>query len=181
MLELNLLEQIRNAIDNENRRLLDSIALDEEIFNTSNSQCANDFYEYKTEKTFKSDIQQGLLLLGMELIIIGFYKQCELYIKALVEKNFPSKSKNEQKNLSNFNEKLEYYKSIDELRLINNAIKHQGVVSPELHKKYSEWIKDKPLGNLAADYERLKPSVLLYIEAHEMHLQRITEEQSFDQ
>jgi hypothetical protein len=61
-------------------------------------------------------------------------------------------------------EKLAGYTAVDELRSVNNAIKHQGVVTKDL-SKYSGWIVDAPLTNLDAFIKRVAPNVPTYLEA----------------
>jgi hypothetical protein len=56
-----------------------------------------------------------------------------------------------------------HYRAIDELRLLNNAIKHAGQVTRELAKKYPRWHEGKQLDGLDKAYNRLRPSVSAYI------------------
>ena len=54
------------------------------------------------------------------------------------------------------------HRSVDELREINNAVKHEGRVSKQL-AKYPGWVRDKPLGDLNPAYGRLVPDVPRYL------------------
>lgn len=61
------------------------------------------------------------------------------------------------------------FAAVDELRLLNNAIKHQGRVSAQL-AKYPGWVEGEPLRELGAAYTRLAPSVPGYLKALAGHL-----------
>lgn len=56
-------------------------------------------------------------------------------------------------------EDVPHYRAIDELRLLNNAIKHEGVVTQELSKAFTRWKMGSPLNGLDKAYERLRPRV----------------------
>ncbi|WP_273818154.1 hypothetical protein [Providencia rettgeri] len=93
-------------------------------------------------------------MLSTELAIIGLYKTLEIQIKtaASISKLF---SKSQIEELSNhlslieiFNEKdiniksIDFYHKFNELRLINNCIKHEGKVNTKLEAiNPSKWIK----------------------------------------
>ncbi len=51
---------------------------------------------------------------------------------------------------------LDNYQEIEELRCLNNAIKHKGLVSKELNDANSKWIINSPLGDTYNDFLRLK-------------------------
>ena len=56
--------------------------------------------------------------------------------------------------------------AVDEVRLVNNAIKHAGRVSDELAKGYpKQWAAGQPLGDLAGTYARLRPNITIYLTA----------------
>jgi hypothetical protein len=56
-----------------------------------------------------------------------------------------------------------YYRAIDELRLLNNAIKHAGTVTKELADKYNRWREGEELSGLDRAYDRFRPKVPAYI------------------
>jgi hypothetical protein len=147
--------------------------LDSDIFNSSNCQCGIEHYEYVQEKEIKQDFQKGFDSLGYELIIIGLYKQCELYLKSTVELKFSDESNTRKGKLAELNPSLDEYHAINELRLINNCIKHQGKVSQSLSSEYSSWLLGEELGDLAVVYNRLKKKVVSYIIAHEQYLKKV--------
>ena len=168
--DLTFLEKLKGLIEDEHQRLNEEMILDSEMFNSSNCQCANEHYEYVQEKEIKQTFQKGFDSLGCELIIIGLYKQCELYLKSAVELRFPNESKSKKKILANLNSSLDEYHAINELRLVNNCIKHQGKVSKSLSAEYSFWVFGELLGDLSVIYNRLKNKVVRYIISHEQYL-----------
>ena len=168
--DLSFIDNLKGLVEGEHQRLNEEMMLDADIFNSSNCQCENEHYEYVQEKEVKQSFQKGFDSLGHELIIIGLYKQCELYLKSAIELKFPNKSKTKKGKLAELNSTLDEYHAINELRLINNCIKHQGKVSQSLSSEYSFWVLGDDLGDLAVVYNRLKNKVLSYIIAHEQYL-----------
>jgi len=61
--------------------------------------------------------------------------------------------------------KLRCARSVDELRCINNAVKHEGRVGTEL-AAHSRWMprQDEKIGNLRPHYARLRPLTERYID-----------------
>ncbi len=60
-------------------------------------------------------------------------------------------------------DKIPHYHAINELRLLNNAVKHAGRVSSELARDYPRWKVGNELTDLGAAYERFKGHVPPYI------------------
>lgn len=126
-------------------------------------------YQSHLEDEFFSldEVQQ----LGYELCIVALYKQVELHTKQVVKRNFPSV---DEKALFNFAKlkaalpfkigKLKNYAAVNELRLINNAIKHEGRVSKELAKYYPIWKAGEKLDGLEFALNRLSPLLQKYVE-----------------
>jgi hypothetical protein len=170
--DLSFLDKLKGLIEDEHQRLGEEMMLDSDIFNSSNCQCENEHYKYVQENEIKQSFQKGFDSLGYELIIIGLYKQCELYLKSMVELKFPDESKIRKRKLAELNASLDEYHAINELRLINNCIKHQGKVSQSLSSEYSFWVVGKDLGDLSVVYSRLKRKVVSYIIGHEQYLQK---------
>ncbi|EGW21597.1 hypothetical protein [Methylobacter tundripaludum] len=110
--------------------------------------------------------------LGNELCIVALYKQIELHTKRVAKRTFPTLNERELFNIVSLNaalpfdiEVLPQFTALDELRLINNAIKHEGLVSPDLAKKFPAWIAGEELKGLDKCYERLLPLVQDYLKA----------------
>jgi hypothetical protein len=51
------------------------------------------------------------------------------------------------------------YKKVNEIRCLNNAIKHSGVVSDELHEANPKWVIGKKIKNTYEDFYRLKEGI----------------------
>jgi hypothetical protein len=56
-----------------------------------------------------------------------------------------------------------HYRAVNELRLLNNAIKHAGHVTAELANEYPRWKQGRELAGLGTAYERLRGRVPSYI------------------
>jgi len=50
---------------------------------------------------------------------------------------------------------LDNYQEIEELRCLNNAIKHKGLVTIELNNANSKWILNSPISDTYNDFQRL--------------------------
>ena len=59
-------------------------------------------------------------------------------------------------------EALNNYRAVDELRLINNAIKHENKLSKPL-AKYNGWIGETELGDLERAFERPSAKIPEYM------------------
>lgn len=117
-------------------------------------------------------LAEELFELAEELAIVGAYRVFELNAKRVarwLDKsytnfNWPSfrdllKTKARTKLSS-----LPSAASIDELRLLNNAIKHEGTVSAEL-ARYPGWVKGARVHPLAPAFDRMTPAIPVFVEA----------------
>lgn len=170
LFNFDFLDNINRLVKNEYDLLQTNMEIDDEIFNQSNCQCETERYEFIFDKKVKKDFQAGFKNIGYELVIVGLYKQCELHLKNVVTLEFRNISKTKINKYTSLRSELADYEAIDELRLINNSIKHQGKVSSSLAAAYSHWVVDTDLGDLSGIYERLKDKVRNYIIEHESHL-----------
>ena len=167
------LDNLQHLVKEENKKLQDALDLHIEAFNYSNCQCATEHYEFVIERQFKEEFKEGFLIMGMELLVLGLYKQHEVHIKNYVKNQFPELSESKQEDYCKLNKNLNEFVSINELRLINNCIKHEGIVSSALANKYTYWKKGSDLGDLSSVYDRLKYKVKDYVIAHEKYLREI--------
>lgn len=135
-----------------------------------------DEYEKSIQFDFLSDdldIAKEAMSLAEELAFIGLYKTIEIRInKAVRASGLMSNAKIKGlyikdtliKNFAAIGIKLEAvanYKEFCELKLINNAIKHSGVVSPELASlNPAIWIVGHPITDFAKHFKRLlRPNI----------------------
>ena len=108
--------------------------------------------------------------LGEQLTIVALYKQVELHIKRVTKRNFPDVKENELFNISALKKALPFsietmhgFAAYNELRLINNAIKHVGKVSQELASSFPVWVVGEEFKDLGAAYERILPDLKNFI------------------
>ena len=112
--------------------------------------------------------------LADELSIVALYRAVEVNTARIVVYEFGLAEKAKASRIESLEKLLwtkkglkldtvPYYRAIDELRLLNNAIKHAGIVTETLANKYPRWHKDKPLSGLDKAYKRLRPKVPIYI------------------
>lgn len=122
--------------------------------------------------TAPDDIYEGELIVNIaeEMVILALYKTIEKNIKKMVRASNLF-SEEEIKKMFNFNtlkrllkervtdiEGLPGFAALDELRLLNNCIKHQDKAGLEL-ARYPSWNDGDQLSSLWGHYERLKPDV----------------------
>ncbi|EOB4247471.1 hypothetical protein [Vibrio metschnikovii] len=109
--------------------------------------------------------------LAGELYILALYKRLELKHKELV--SFFNLEVG-TRNLSNWRElwevlpreakNLPEFNAVNELRLLNNAIKHEGLISRQLARSYPHYGQfGDELTDLSTSFERLEPIVCKYI------------------
>jgi len=112
--------------------------------------------------------------LGDEFAIIGLYRVVEIFRGRILRARYGATIPNPTyiQRVRDFLLKhhgididgIPHHRAIDELRLLNNAIKHdQAVVSAELAYAFPRWKEGKCLTGLDATYKRLKDHVASYI------------------
>ena len=110
--------------------------------------------------------------LSAELAIVALYKKIEITTKSAVliaYPDIPSKDLFQIKKLKKALKakkidihQLSHYASMDEIRCLNNAIKHSGLVGGEL-AMYPAWKKGASLSDLHSAYQRLAPLCVMYM------------------
>ncbi len=112
--------------------------------------------------------------LAFELAIIALYKHIETKTKRAALVAFPDLSQESVMRMrapkleETLREggvsirEIEHFEDFNELRLINNSLKHSGVVSDEL-AKHAGWEAGQRLSNLASTYKRVAPLCVLYL------------------
>jgi len=102
--------------------------------------------------------------LSSEFAIVGLWRCVELYRKRAVSID---NSTRKLSNLQITEENIRCARSVNELRCLNNALKHEQRIGGDLVKlKFQRWRgKDgENLGNLKPHYGRLRPLVERYLE-----------------
>lgn len=113
--------------------------------------------------------------LAHELSIVALYKQLEIKQKEIIafhKRNEDTKKYSYWKNvlsvLPDTIKNSDGFMSVNELRLLNNSIKHEGVVSEELSNEFPSYgNKGEELSNLNEAFIRLKPKIVSYV--NELH------------
>jgi hypothetical protein len=136
---------------------------------------------------FKSDIKNSygadeayfleeMQKLSHELSIVALYKKIEIGTKRAVVYCYrdikPESLFKIEKLIKELKKKgidltnVPHYKAMDELRCLNNSVKHSGVVDSEL-AIFPEWTgkEHEPLKDLDKAYNRLAPSCIKYFHA----------------
>ena len=112
--------------------------------------------------------------LGNEFAIVGLYRVVEVFRGRILRALYGSASPNTAYMLRVRDfllkhhgidvDRIPHYRAINELRLLNNAIKRDAaVVTAELAQAFPRWKEGKRLTGLDAAYERLKSHVASYI------------------
>lgn len=126
------------------------------------SYLEDDFYQLEEAKK-----------LGHALAIMGLYKQVETHINRVLRATFPDIGKGKRKSIligdpqTEINgSKLAGHAALNELRLLNNLIKHNdSIANSELVSANPMWVAGTELQGLDVAYERLKPLVSQYMTA----------------
>ena len=118
--------------------------------------------------------------LGDELSIIALYKKVEIQTLRIIKSHIPLlfkdgknkrtpyydflKNKVKSKLPSFAIENISCYDAFNELRLLNNSIKHDGLVSKDLSQSYPEWGKaGAELKGFGDAYIRLLPKIKNFV------------------
>lgn len=108
--------------------------------------------------------------LGDELSIIALYKKVEIHTGRIVKRIIPAAANVNISYFGKFCKTLPFdintvngFSSFDELRLLNNSIKHDGKVSVVLATKYPHWTHGAELRDLDMVFQRLLPDVKKYV------------------
>jgi soluble cytochrome b562 len=127
----------------------------------------NDYRDYLEERIM---YLYATKVLGDELSIIALYKKIEIHTNRIIKRKFPTRDAKKLSDIKYLKDKLqldiktvEGYSSLNELRLINNSIKHEGKVSAELAKQFPSWKEGAKLSDLDLSYKRLLPGVNQYV------------------
>lgn len=111
--------------------------------------------------------------LADQLSIVGLYRVAEINTARMLGHGFGKAAMKNASSLDNLTKFLKqnhvtlasvpHFRAIDELRLLNNAVKHDGRVTGRLSQKYRSWKEGGKLEGLGKAYERLRPKVPAYI------------------
>jgi hypothetical protein len=128
----------------------------------------------EVQEFLADELQELDAILGLadQLAIVALHRVVEINAGRILAHKFgtvtrlASYSGRLRRCLANHGIKIElipHYRASNELRLLNNAIKHAGYVTAELADEYPRWKPDSELVGLDAAYIRLKEHVPSYI------------------
>lgn len=116
---------------------------------------------------------EGITDLADELAIVALYRVVELRTASILTHKFGPEVKKAASRIDGVRTLLrkegidldgtQHYRAINELRLLNNAVKHASRVSDELARQYPRWKKGNKLSELERSYDRLKKHVPAYL------------------
>jgi len=147
-------------------------SLEEEYKNLTEDQFEDpsDLFSCQDHLSEQAIATQAARDLGGQLSIVALYKKVEAKTAKIVKKRLPSAT---GKNLSYFKtlcEALPFditsvngFSALNELRLLNNSIKHGGKVSQELASTFPVWTAGAEIETVGDAYSRLLPGVKAYV------------------
>lgn len=130
------------------------------------------FIDYLTDENHENNQTVELI---SEMQIVALFKSAEIAIKKMMKYSglftekelksaymFTKLTEAAKNKLALDINTLNGYAAFDELRLINNAIKHSGLVSDDL-AKYPNWKKGAKIGAFHESYQRLYQDVRKFV------------------
>lgn len=149
---------------------IEAAKLEEENKSLKKKQFANeDDYEAYTEVLSSNyTILQDIKGLTEELAIVALYRIVELNLKKILLWRYPKEAVAKLKSIDAILqrlakdgirlEKVRHYRAADEIRLLNNAVKHEKKVTKQL-EKYKGYKEGRDLKNMDKAFKRLSPRV----------------------
>jgi hypothetical protein len=130
----------------------------------------DNYEDWKSFRYYEGQIrqEQDLLFLADELMFLGLYRFIEIERLRVLKRAFPHFGSSRTCSYSRLVEQFPWLQQlfgssqVNEIRLINNCIKHSGKVSRELAKFNAIWKESEYLSGLRHAYERLAPYVGAY-------------------
>lgn len=128
--------------------------------------------EYRSHLESLMESTKEVLQLGYELSIVALYRRVETHLNKVLRNTFPksaglASSSDQLKAKHPFIATLPNLAAFDELRLLNNDVKHgDGLVSKRLAMRFpgSGWVEGAPLEGLDTHLQRLQPKVESFIQ-----------------
>lgn len=164
------LEQIKNQNHSDSKKLKKSLnkAKPEKFLSD------NDYNSYVDSLVDEFDILKEVNLLSSQLAIVALYRIVEIRTKSILKRHlknskdiksvflFDNLIKLLKKEFSIDLKKVDGFSKIDELRCLNNSIKHQGVVSDEL-SNFHGWKFGEKIGETSDSFNSLAKVVPSYL------------------
>lgn len=116
---------------------------------------------------------EGVTELTDQLAIVALYRVVELTRGRIVTRKFGAAVQGKAYHIGKLGDflakqgvdlaQVPHAKPMDELRLLNNAVKHSGRADDKLAKSFPRWKKGEQLKKLGQAYERLKRHIPAYV------------------
>ncbi len=154
--------QIQAAIHEREKQICEAenaIPLSDNRYEAQKNVC---YYEARRDE------ENELYELLQELTILSAYRYLEVALSTRIAEHFPNLDSRQLHKNHHAQRQFPFLKTlvgadaVDELRLLNNCIKHSGRVSRELARRYPTWREGEPLSGLNAAYERIAPFIGAY-------------------
>lgn len=126
--------------------------------------------EYLADELAETDIAANL---ADQLSIVALYRVVELITGRMLAHEFGAGAERDATYVDKLAARLKtkgidpksvpHYRAVDELRLLNNAVKHAGQITHQLAAAYPRWKEGDELTGLDAAYERLRPKIPAYV------------------
>jgi len=134
-------------------------------------------YEYRMymdHLAYEHQLLEDIREMSEQLAIIALYRVVELNMKQMLMWRYEPEEVDKLRSIDKIENRLQKdginlkditdFKTADETRLLNNAIKHKNKVTKEL-AKYRGWREGDELKNLRHAYNRLSPKIPKFLEA----------------
>jgi hypothetical protein len=159
------------AIDRFRAHVHDAAAAERRSIERRANNLPSEIQEFLADDLHELDAISDL---ADQLSIVALYSVVEINTGQVLAQRFgPAARKNASyiKRLHKFLmqqqridiKRIPHYRAVNELRLLNNAVKHAGRVTAELAREYPRWKQGRKLTGVGAAYERLRRPVPSYI------------------
>jgi hypothetical protein len=155
-------KQIRTAIRKSEKQVREAesaIPLADDIYEAMKDRA---YYEKRRDEEYK------LHALLQELTILSAYRYLEVAMSTRLTEHFPDLDPRQMHKSRYIQQRLPFLHTlvgadaVEELRLLNNCIKHSGRVSRQLSRRYPSWREGDALSGLELAYERIAPFIGAY-------------------
>lgn len=163
------LDEIRLVVGASLERQRKYLDQEHEDYADFGGDTAHEFTGYQNHLEERWLFTKEVAQLCAELTVVALFRQVELHLKHVTAKMLPSVNAAKFSNVQTlllslpFVSTLPDFAAFDELRLLNNCIKHQGTVSQALAQKFPAWKLHAELSGLDAAYDRLLPSIKRFV------------------
>lgn len=128
----------------------------------------HDYEVYVDTLASDYEILEDIKELSEQLAIVALYRIVELNIQKILLWRYPKEQVKKLRRIDRIAdhlskdgirlEKVRHYKAADEIRLLNNAVKHEKKVTKQL-EKYKGYKEGRDLKNMDKAFKRLSPRV----------------------